>query len=152
MEKLPEFLELLRRHNLVVGRLRGLFHLVIGRKITAKDGTLISAGVTWRELSNILKDLRFDRELVTEVGAIPEDLSPRDRQRFWYSAIALSRPDSIEARTDAEKLIAAITPLGYVVGPAPSPPPQKSLSSPMPPPPSSQNDDDDASGKKKKKK
>ena len=132
MEKLLEFLETLRKHGLVAGHLRGVFHIVIGRRITDRNGRVVSAGVTWRELSNILKDMRFDKDLVVEIGAVPDELSPRDRQRFWYSVIALAKPDSTEAHTQAAKLIAALKPHGYTIGSAPAPPSQKSLSTPSP--------------------
>src|SRR5687767_15881564 len=86
MDGLREFLEAVREHGLVAGNLRGLFHVAIGRRISRPDGTVVSAGVTWRELANLLKGIRFDKDLVSEVGGNPEELSPRDRQRFWYSA------------------------------------------------------------------
>lgn len=121
MDGLREFLETVREHGLVAGNLRGLFHVAIGRRISRLDGTVVSTGVTWRELANLLKGMRFDKELVAEVGGDPEELSPRDRQRFWYSAITLSRPDSSEAHAQADRLAAAVKPLGFVVGPPPSP-------------------------------
>jgi hypothetical protein len=120
MDGLREFLDAVREHGLVAGNLRGLFHVAIGRRITRLDGTVISTGVTWRELANLLKGMRFDKELVAEVGGDPEELSPRDRQRFWYSAITLSRPDSQEAQTQADRLAAAVKSLGFVIGPPPS--------------------------------
>src|SRR5436309_2270353 len=120
MDGLREFLEQVRERNLAAGHLRGLFHVAIGRRITTTAGNLISAGATWRELAALLKLLRFDKDLVTEVGADPDELAPRDRQRYWYSAIALARPDSPEAIADAEKLIPLLKPLGYVVGPPPT--------------------------------
>ena len=82
---------------------------------------LVSAGVTWRELAALLKALRFEKELVAEIGADPEELSPRDRQRFWYSAIALARPDCPEALAEAERLAAAVKPLGLRRRPAAAP-------------------------------
>jgi hypothetical protein len=129
MDGLREFLEAVRQHGLVAGHLRGLFHIAIGRRITRTDGTPVSAGVTWRELAALLKQLRYDKELVAEVGADPEELSPRDRQRMWYAAIALARPDGPEALAQAEALAAAVKPHGYVVGPPPS-----GTARPAPPP------------------
>lgn len=120
MDGLREFLDAVRGHGLVAGNLRGLFHVAIGRRISRPDGTVVSAGVTWRELANLLKGMRFDKDLVAEVGGDPEELSPRDRQRFWYSAIALSRPDSPEAHAQADRLAAVVKPLGFVFGPPPS--------------------------------
>jgi hypothetical protein len=77
-----------------------------------------------------LKLLRFDKELVRELGADPEVLAPRDRQRFWYSAIAMGRVDSPEALAEAERLVAPLKDLGYIVGPSPgaAPPPPPSTS------------------------
>jgi hypothetical protein len=119
MDGLRELLERVRDHNLVAGHIRGLFHIAIGRRVTTPAGELVSAGATWRELASLLKLLRYDKDIVAEVGADPEELAPRDRQRYWYSAIALARPDSPEAVAAAEKLIPLLRPLGYVVGPPP---------------------------------
>jgi hypothetical protein len=120
MDGLREFLDTVRAHRLVPGHLRGLFHAVIGRRVAAADGAVVSAGLTWRELAAVLKQIRFDPQLVTVLGADPDQLSPRDRQRFWYAAIALARPDSAEASADADALAAAVRPLGYVIGPPPA--------------------------------
>jgi hypothetical protein len=148
MDGLREFLEAVREHGLVAGNLRGLFHVAIGRRVSRPDGTVVSAGVTWRELANLLKGLRFDKDLVAEVGGDPDELSPRDRQRFWYSAITLARPDSPEAHAQADRLAAAVKPLGYVVGPPPSPggkPPPAPEARPKP------SESEAAKPKKKKK-
>jgi hypothetical protein len=152
MDGLREFLEAVRQHGLVAGNLRGLFHIAIGRRITKPDGTVVSTGLTWRELANLLKGMRYEKELVAEVGADPEELSPRDRQRFWYTAIALAKPDSPEAQAQAERLAAAVRPLGYVVGPPPSAPPP---AAPEPPPaakPAPKKPEPDTGKPKKKKK
>jgi hypothetical protein len=115
MEGVREFLEAVRHHHLVKGHFRGLLHVLIGRKISRKDGTAVSAGLTWRQLSEVLKLMRWDRELVRELGLDPDDLPPRDRQRFWYSAIAAAHVDSREARAAADRLVPLLAPLGYVV-------------------------------------
>src|SRR5262249_2452015 len=115
MDGIREFLETVRQHHLVEGHLRGLFHIAIGRRIARSDGQVLSAGVTWRQLAAVLKAIRFDKEFVAEVGADPETLAPRDRERFWYSAIALSKVDSQESRAQAEWLIARLKPIGYVI-------------------------------------
>src|SRR4051794_41965225 len=120
MDGLRELLEQVRDKNLAAGHLRGLFHIAICRRVTTTAGAVVSAGATWRELAALLKLVRFDKDLVAEVGADPDELSPRDRQRYWYSAIALARPDSPEAIADADKLIPLLKPLGYVVGPPPA--------------------------------
>jgi hypothetical protein len=118
MDGVREFLDAVRHDQLVKGHFRGLLHLVIGRTISRRDGTVLSRGVTWRQLAEVLKLLRWDRELVPELGLNPDDLPPRDRQRFWYSAIAAARIDSNEARGEADKLIPLVAKLGYVVSQA----------------------------------
>ncbi len=131
MDGIREFLTAVREAKLAVGNFRGLLHIAIGRTVTKPDGTLVSKGLTWRELASELKALRFDTNLVRELGADPDELSARDRERFWYSAISLARVDSAEAIAAAEKLVAPLKDLGYLVGPAPagivptSPPPVK---------------------------
>lgn len=121
-------LELVRDHGLAADHLRGLFHIAIGRRVTDPHGAVLTTGVTWRELAALLKDAKYDRELVRELGADPDTLAPKDREKFWYNAVALARVDGPEARGQAEKLAAALRPLGVVVGPPPG-------AAPIPPPP-----------------
>jgi hypothetical protein len=131
MDGIREFLDAARARGLASGHFRGLLHIAIGRRVTRTDGTLVSTGMTWREIATILKQLRFDRELVREFGADPDDLAPRDRQRFWYSAIALAKVDSPEAVAQAEVLASRLKDLGFVIGSAPTaaiPPPPVSAS------------------------
>lgn len=120
MDGIRELLSAVREAGLAAGTFRGLLHIAIGRKITRADGTSVSVGVTWRELAAELKAQRYDTELVRELGTDPEALAARDRERFWYSAIALARVDSAEAVADAEKLVLKLKPLGFIVGPAPA--------------------------------
>lgn len=120
MDGIRELLETARDHGLVDGHFRGLLHIAIGRTITRPDGTVISTGLTWREVAAVLKLLRFDRELVRGFGADPDTLAPRDRERFWYSAIAQARVDSPEAVAEAEAVIGKLKNIGFIVGPLPS--------------------------------
>lgn len=120
MDGIRELLEAARDRGLPTGNFRGLLHIAIGRTVTRPDGSVISKGLTWRELAGLLKQLRFDRELVREFGADPETLAPRDRERFWYAAIAAARVDSREAVAEADRLVAPLRGLGYHIGPAPS--------------------------------
>lgn len=145
MDGTRELLEAVRDHGLAAGRFRGVLHIAIGRRVTRPDGTVVSAGVTWRELAALLKLARYDKELVRELGADPEVLAPRDRQRFWYSAIALGRVDAPEALAQAEQLVEPLKELGFVVGPVPgvAAPPKKKE-----PPPAK----DKPEAKKRKKK
>jgi hypothetical protein len=122
MERLRELLELLRNQGTARGNFPGLLHVLIGRRITTQDGTLVSAGVTWRELASLLKRIRWDPEAVREVGLDPANLPVRDRQRYWYTAIAQAGVDRPEAAKQGDRLAAALHKLGYVVSPAPGAP------------------------------
>jgi len=119
MEGLREFLERVRQQHLVRGNLRALFHVCIGRKITKADGTLLSNGVTWRELSDLLRTIRWDKELVREIGLNPDNLPPRDRLRYWYAAILAAQITTSEARALGDEYARRVAPLGFVIGPAP---------------------------------
>jgi hypothetical protein len=119
MEQLREFLEAVKRSGVARGNLRGLLHVLIGRHIKLADGTVVSTGLTWREAANLLKVARWEPETIAELGLDAESLPPRDRQRFWYGAIAQTGVDSPEARTAGDKLANALKKQGYVVGPGP---------------------------------
>lgn len=147
MDGITAFLEVVRSAGLAVGHFRGLLHVVIGRRLTKTDGTLVSRGITWRELAALLKTLRFDRDLVREFGADPDALAPRDRERFWYAAIAQARVDSREAVDEADRLVAPLKTLGYVVGPPPT-----VLPPAAPPPPETPSRAAEDTPKKRKKK
>ncbi len=75
--------------------------------------------MTWRDLAALLKRLRWDREAVRELGIDPAELAPRDRERFWYTAIARAGIDSADAVAAAEQLVQPLAELGYLIGPAP---------------------------------
>jgi hypothetical protein len=119
MDALTEFLEDLKQQGLAQGHFLGLLNLLVGRTITRADGTLISGGLTWRTLAAVLKKVRWSRESVRELGLDPDDLPPRDRQHFWYSAISRARIDSAKAREEGDRLAAILAANGYVVAPAP---------------------------------
>jgi hypothetical protein len=119
MDGVQTFLDELRRHGLAEGNFLGLLHILIGRRIARIDGTVISPGLTWRALADQLKSLRWNKDAVLEVGMDPADLPPRDRQRFWYTAIAHAKVDSPEAAAAGDRLAILLKPLGYVVSPAP---------------------------------
>ena len=65
------------------------------------------------------KRLRWDREMVRELGLDPADLPPRDREKFWYAAIGRAGVVSPEASASADALVEPLRALGYEVGPAP---------------------------------
>lgn len=119
MDSLRELLETVREGDIVRGRFRGLLHILVGRKITSADGTLISSGMSWRSLAALLKRVRWDRDAVSELELDPAGLPPRDRERYWYSVIARAGIDSDRAVQEANQLVKPLKNLGYVVGPAP---------------------------------
>jgi len=119
MDALTEFLEDIKRRSLARGHFLGLLNLLIGRPITLSDGTVISKGLTWRELAGWLKKVRWNKESVRELGLDPDALPPRDRQHFWYTAISRAGIASAKANEDGDWLAAALVAKGYIVGPSP---------------------------------
>ncbi|MFO0825856.1 MAG: hypothetical protein U0792_22510 [Gemmataceae bacterium] len=157
MDGIREMLSAVRDAGLLNGNFRALLHVAIGRKVTRPDGSTLSTGVTWRALATELKALRFDQELVREYGADPDALTARDRERFWYAAIAVSRVDSAEATAEADRFALKLKSLGYIVGPSPSaPPPAAPKAKPAEAKPKEKEkpkepEKDDKAAKKKKK-
>ena len=119
MDRLRELLEAIRKGGTAQGNLRGLLHVLVGRRITLPDGTVVSQGLTWRELAALLKRLRWDREAVRELGLEPAALPPRDRQRYWYTTVAQAGVDSEAAARAGDRLAQALEPAGYRVSPPP---------------------------------
>jgi hypothetical protein len=119
MDRLGELLNLLRAQGTARDNFLGLLNVLIGRRITLADGTTVSAGLTWRELAGVLRRVRWDRDDVRELGLDPDALPPRDRQRFWYTAIAQAGVDSPAAAAAGDRLVKPFEQLGYRVGPAP---------------------------------
>jgi hypothetical protein len=119
MDGLREFLEDLKRHGYAQGNLLGLFHVLIGRRIVRPDRTLISNGITWRELAELLKKVRWDKEAVRELPVGVASLPPRDRVRYWYLAIVRAHVDSPEAMQAGERLADQLRAAGFIIGPAP---------------------------------
>ncbi len=119
MDALQAFLEEVKRLKLAEGHLLGLLHILIGRKIAREDGAPVSGGMTWRELAAVLKRVRWRKDQVAELGLNPDDLAPRDREKFWYMALARAHVDSAKARQAGDRLAEILKKHGYVVGPAP---------------------------------
>ena len=57
--------------------------------------------------------------IIQQLGLDPAGLPPRDRQRYWYNAIAHAQVDSAKAIEDANHLAPALHKAGYDIGPAP---------------------------------
>jgi hypothetical protein len=115
MDALRGFLVDLKQHGLEQGHTLGLFQLLIGRRIQKADGTAVALGMSWRELAAVLKKVRWNKEVVRELGLDPESLPPRDRQQYWYFAIGQARVDSPEATRAGDALAALLQLLGYRV-------------------------------------
>src|SRR5437879_1674395 len=122
MDRLHELLNDLKQSGKAQGSFLGLLNVLIGRRLERADSTLVSNGATWRELSALLKRVRWDREAARELGLDPAGLPPRDRQRYWYTAIALARVDSPQATQAGDQFAELLRGLGYKVGAAPSHP------------------------------
>lgn len=120
MDRIGELMQTLKQQG-QQQELLGLLNVLIGRSISLADGTLVSSGLTWREAAAALKKARWNKNAIAELGLKASDLPPRDRLRFWYSAIARSGVDSPEAVKAGDKLAKRLKKLGYVVGPAPAP-------------------------------
>jgi hypothetical protein len=119
MDALREFLEDLKQQGLAQGHFLGFINLLIGRHVARVDGTVVSAGLTWREAAAWLKKMRWNKESVRELGLEPEALPPRDRQHYWYTAIARAGVGSAAADAAGDRLAEILAEKGYVVGPAP---------------------------------
>ena len=119
MDGVREFLDDIQKRGYAKGHLLGLLNVLIGRRIARRDGTVISTGITWRDLSAELKRSRFDPDAVAELGLDPASLPPRDRQRFWYSAISQAQVGSDAAMAAGNKLAQLLAKAGYAIGPAP---------------------------------
>jgi hypothetical protein len=114
MDALREFLEDVKLP--AQGNFLGLLHLLIGHRIKKADGTILSNGLTWRDLAALLKKVHWNTECVRDLGLDPEKLAPRDRQRFWYTAIAQAGVDSPKATQAGDKLADVLRKQGYVIG------------------------------------
>jgi hypothetical protein len=119
MDGVREFLDDIQKRGLARGHLLGLLHILIGRRLAKADGTVISTGLTWRDVASEMKRCRWEPEAVSEIGVDPATLPPRDRQRFWYQAITAANVGSTEAAEAGDRLALILTKAGYIVGPAP---------------------------------
>jgi hypothetical protein len=119
MDALSAFLEGQKKNLKGPGQFLGLLNVVIGRPITAKDGTVIARGVSWREMAGLLKRLRWDPELVNELDVESKDLPPRDRQRYWYTAITRAHVDGPEAAKAGDRYAEVLRKQGFEVAGGP---------------------------------
>lgn len=119
MDRVREFLDDLKQHGYGQGHFLGLLNVLIGRSIGRADGPVLSSGLTWRESAALLKKVRWERDAVRELGQDPAELPPRERERYWYVAIARAQVDSPQATEAGDRLAERLRGAGYVIGPAP---------------------------------
>src|SRR5262245_31244325 len=118
MDGLKELLEQLHQNQRAKGHFVGLLHILIGRTISRNDGTVLSKGVTWRDVATLLRTVRWDPEAVREVGVNPDLLPPRDRQRYWFQTIAQANVGSASASKAADRFIPILEKAGYRISTA----------------------------------
>ena len=114
MDALPSLLDQIKKEDLARGRFQGFLQVLVGRRI-AREGKVLTPGQTWRDLAAYLKKARWDIEFVRELGLDPDALPPRDRERFWYAAIARARIDSDQARQAGDLFAELLRSMGYEV-------------------------------------
>jgi hypothetical protein len=119
MDGLRDFLNDLRRHGYAQGNLLGLLHILIGRRVQKHDGTLLTSGLNWRSLAELLRRVRWNKEAVRDLGVDPASLPPRDRLRYWYLAIGQAGIDSPKAVRAGDQLAEILRAAGYIVSAAP---------------------------------
>jgi hypothetical protein len=119
MDTLPHFFDFLKKKGVAKGHFLGFLHVLIARRIAQSGGAQLSNGMTWREVSAWLKKVRWDPEAVRELGQDPDMLPPRDRERFWYSAIARAAIDSPSAAEAGDRFAEILRERGYEVGSPP---------------------------------
>jgi hypothetical protein len=115
MDALAELFEKIRSEELSKGLFLGLLHVFIGRTVAAPGGTVLSTGMTFREVATWLKKLRWNPEDVRDLGLDPDSLPLRDRQRYWFTAICHAQVGSSAAIKAGEKFAANLRSAGYEV-------------------------------------
>ncbi len=115
MDRLRELLVELKRDKHAQGNFLGLLNALIGCRIEAANGDLVSSGVTWRALAEQLKKVRWSKQSADELGLELATFAPRDRQRFWYQVIAHAQVDSARAREAGAQMIELLRKIGYQV-------------------------------------
>ncbi len=116
MDALSTFFDDLKKSGQTQGHLLGFLQVLIGRTIVrASDKVTVTKGMTWRELAGWLKKVRWDPDAVRELGLDPKELPPRDRQRYWYSAIMQAKVDGADALKAGDRFVDVLRGLGYDV-------------------------------------
>ena len=120
MDARLQLLNRIKREGWAEGNFLGLLNVLIGRRIEGADGTLIANGITWRELAALLKKVRWDKAAATELSLEGVALPPREREKYWYAAIAHAGVGLPHAAAAGNCLAERLRAAGYAVGEAPS--------------------------------
>lgn len=119
MDGLQALAKVLKEADYAKGNLLGVLNILIGRRIVDPNNAVISRGLTWRQLAEWLKKARWDREAVRELGLDPSTLPPRQRERFWYTALSQAQVGSPAATLAGDRLAKQLERMGYRIGPPP---------------------------------
>lgn len=119
MDALKGFLEDVRTNGYAAGNFLGFLHVMIGRRITTAEGGVISPGLSWRELANLLKKLRWDTDIVGELGLNPDKLAPKDREKLWYVAISRAGVASDKAAKAGDQFAKVLAKHHFIVSERP---------------------------------
>ena len=125
MGGLYDFLADLKQRGQAAGQFLGLLNVLIGRRVQKEDGSPISSGVTWRELSFALKKVRWEKESVRDLGIDPARVAAA---RSAALLVCRHRPgpvDSARASAAGDRLAEVLRLSGYRVSPAPDNAPPK---------------------------
>lgn len=116
MDALTAFLENPRIKPHLHDHFLGLLHILIGRRVLDPQGNVISRGMTFRDTAAFLKKVRWDPDVVKQLGIDPDSLPLRDRQRYWFSAICQAKVDGAAAAASADHLAALLRGEGFDIG------------------------------------
>lgn len=119
MGGIQEFLADCKKRGTASDNFLGLLNVLIGRRITKADGTVLSTGLTWRELALLLKKVRWEPTAVRQLGLDPHALPSRDRQRFWYTVIAQAGVDTEPAAQAGARLVQGLEQIGFRIAGGP---------------------------------
>jgi hypothetical protein len=119
MDARLDLIHRIKRERWAQGTFLGLLHLLIGRRIELGDGSLVSNGLTWRELAGLLKKARWDKAAAKELPLEGVALPPREREKYWYAVIAHAGVASPAAAQAGDRLASQLRQAGYSVSSSP---------------------------------
>ena len=116
MEALATLLDHIKKQGLATGNVLGFFHVLIGRHMqrgrTAKSSPPACPRAKLYELA---QEGPLGHQPGHRAEYEAEELPPKDRQRFWYGAIAKAGVDSAAAAKAGDLFGRKLEALGYQV-------------------------------------